>query len=88
MDQVRTTLAQKLAPPGRTGRRRWGRDFNDQVLDRGCVAGLLRTRKLLRPLKFADILASPTAAQARNAINETIESAPYTSKTSASIPPP
>ena len=55
MDLVRTPLDQTLALLDRSGRRRSGRVFNDRVLDRESVAGLLKARELRNLLKCADI---------------------------------
>jgi len=80
----------------RTGWRRCRRIFNNRDIDREGVAGRLRAHKLLELLKLDQIKLFLVqvrsefrhAANTRNAINEKKQIAPYTSKTSATIPPP
>jgi len=55
MRPVRTPLDQTLALLDRSGRCRSGRVFNDQVLDREGIAGLLKARELRNLLKCGDI---------------------------------
>ena len=67
--------------------------FDNRRLERESVARLLRAHKLLKLLELDEIqlflvqIRSQLgpAAQTRNAINEKKQSAPYTSKTSATI---
>ena len=96
MEQVRAHSDRRLALLYRTGWRRLGRIFNNRGIDREGVARRLRPDKFLELLKLDEIKlflvqvrsqVAP-AAKTRKAINEKKQTAPYTSKTSATIPPP